>query len=348
MISKCLLCGARLFPISPYRQKHPNIDTCLVRLTDEFGVSVDDLVVTLKPEDPEVDASDFFEDIDITVFPPVDEVLIKFFRAHGLDRLGGISSGHGWSMHSTFQRCAYLFYRKYRQPLAPTFGLRLDPPARAIGTLIHTFMAIYYQRMIVPDYPVTPQMCRDEILMVGNPDLIHEAWRCFSGYALFYQHEDIQPLAVEFGLRDPRTNESCRYDLIAYFPTGIEDRLPGTYVVEHKSAARFDDVTLDGWRNDGEVLGQIMLWDRLHLERRYGPLRGVMINIVGKQPKNQKFHRTIVGPDALKIDQHRSDLRINESRIQTADATGVYPRSRANCLTVYGKCDAYEHCAGEL
>lgn len=341
MITECLLCGIALKPISQWRQRHPVVDYCLVRLTDQYGVFVDE-----KPKIRIVQTEPEPFDMEFTVFPPIEDVLERFFKAHGLHRLGGKSTGHGWSYHRTFQLCDYLFYRRYREPVRGP-ALRSDPVARAVGTLIHVFLAIYYQRMIVPDYPVTPEMCRDSIILEGNPDLINEGWRCFIGYALYYQHENIQPLAIEYDLRDPRTGESCRYDLVAFYPEPVEDRPPGTYVIEHKSSGRFDDATLDGWRNDGEVLGQIMLWERLGLHRKFGPLRGVIMNIIGKQPKNQKFHRTIVHPNTFKIAQHAKDLRANEARVAIADSSGYWPRKRANCITQYGKCDLYEHCAGE-
>lgn len=348
MISVCLLCERALRPFSATRQRHPVVKDCNVRITDAWGVAVDEPPVTIKIVNPEPeDDGGFLSELNLEVFPPVDEVFGKIFKAHGVDRLGGISSGHGWSIFSSIQKCAKFFELRYLQK-RPASVANIEPVARAIGTIIHTYLAVMYMQMINPGYPLSPDAIHDAAMLDGNPMLLEEGWRCFVGYRLYYQGEKIIPLAVEYGLRDPRNNESCRYDLIAYFPEIVGDRLPGTYIIEHKSAGRFDATILDGWRNDGEVLGQIMLWKRLGLDKRFGPLRGVMINIIGKQVKEQKFHRTIVSPDTFKLDQHTEDLKIWEARIQTAIATNSFPRSRANCIDRYGFCDYYAACAGEL
>lgn len=347
MISVCLLCDRPLKPFSPWRQRHPAANDCNVRITDAWGIAVDEAPVQVRTIEPEVPLdTGFLSELNLDVFPPVDEVFKKVFRDHGVDRLGGISSGHGWSMFSSFQLCNKKFELSYLRKRQPSV-VHIEPEARAIGTIIHTYLAVYYMQMINPDYPLTPESIHDAAMQLGNPKLLLEGWRCFNGYQLWYRGEKIIPLGVEYGLRDPRNNESCRYDLIAYFPETVGDRLPGTYVIEHKSAGRFDATTLDGWRNDGEVLGQIMLWKRLGLDKRFGPLRGVMVNIIGKQVKEQKFHRTIVPPDIFMVNQHTEDLKIWEARIQTAVATNSFPRSRANCISRYGFCDHYSFCAGE-
>lgn len=122
--------------------------------------------------------------------------------------------------------------------------------------------------------------------------------------------------------------------------------VPGTYVVEHKTAGRFDDATLDGWRNDGEVLGQITLWKRLDLDAIFGPLRGVMVNIIGKQ-KIQQFHRTVVSVQSWQSEQHTEDLRHWQGLKQLMISNGIFPRSRANCIGRYGKCVQWSHCSGD-
>jgi hypothetical protein len=321
-------------------QKHPDVEDCLVRLTDQFGVVIDEEAIHV-----EVQASPSFE-IDVQTFPFVDEVLKQIFHSRGLERLGGQSTGRGWSSFSTWQRCQYLWKRKYLDQVQPS--ALVESPSLAIGTLIHVFLAIYYLRMIVEDYPLTPDVCRDELLKAANPEFVNEAWRVFFQYTLYYQDENIQPLAVELDLVDPRTRESCRFDLIAYFPESNAGRLAGTYILEHKSASRFDQDTLDGWGNDGEILGQVMSWKRLGLDHRYGKLRGVIINILGKQ-KEPKFHRTQVAPESWQIEQHKADLRRHEGFIQLAMSNGEFPRSRGNCISRYGRCQNYYEClTGEV
>lgn len=226
----------------------------------------------------------------------------------------------------------------------------IEPQALAIGTLIHTFLALYYAAMIDGDpyAALTPEMARDYAMRNnGNPAVINESWRVWNAYRLFYLHENIEPLAVEYNLIDPRTRESCRYDLVAFFPEGSIGIEPGTYVVEHKSASRFDHATLYGWANDGEILGEYALWKRLGLDRRFGELKGIIVNILGKQPKNPQQHRTIVQPHAWQVEEHLNDLRSWEGLIQISLSANHFPRARSGCVNRHGMCDLFDHCAGE-
>jgi hypothetical protein len=114
-------------------------------------------------------------------------------------------------------------------------------------------------------------------------------------------------------------------------------------IVTHNTASRFDQNTLEGWVGDGEILGQIDIWQRLKLDRRFGPLRGVLINLIGKQ-KLPEFHRTVAAPTAFAIDQHRRDLYQWNAKIQLAKASKVFERSRANCIHRFGRCQWWDHC----
>jgi hypothetical protein len=190
-----------------------------------------------------------------------------------------------------------------------------------------------------------PEMLYREMVTKANPEFVTEAWRVFCAYAIYYQDEEIMPLAIEYDLKDPRTQESCRFDLIAFFPHAHGDRPAGTFNVEHKSASRFDYDTLTAWSGDGEVLGQIALWDELKLHKRFGTLRGVIVNLLGKQ-KEPKFHRTIVAPSSYQIEQHLDDLKKWEGLIQLSRGTGIFPRARGNCINRWGRCQNFDHCGG--
>jgi hypothetical protein len=336
--STCILCNRKLKSISIDLQQHPVAEDCLVKFSDRFGIPVDEDQI-VEPEEP----INRHEECDLKIFPFVETVLKEIFESRKLRRLGGVSTGRGWSSFSTFQRCWYAWKLRYLTKIEPF--LPVEPFHRAVGSVIHTFAAVYYRRMIEPNYPLTPDIVKNELLKKANPEIVNESWRVFYAYACYYQHETIQPLSVEHDLVDPRTGESCRYDLIAFFPENSGDRLAGTYIIEHKSSSRFDMDTLDGWANDGEVLGQVMLWKRLGLDYRFGKLKGVIVNILGKQ-KEPRFHRTTVAPESWQIDQHREDLKRCEGLINLAAALNTYPRSRAGCITRYGRCDHYDHCAG--
>ena len=120
---------------------------------------------------------------------------------------------------------------------------------------------------------------------------------------------------------------------------------PGTYIVENKTAGRFDDAALTGWANNGEILGQVMLYHRLGLARVFGELQGVIVNIIGKQAKLPLFHRALFQPNDWQVAKHAKDIRRSEALKQVYVAAGEeFPRHRASCLSQYGKCSQWDHC----
>lgn len=356
-----MLCNRELAATtSPNLWLHEEAEDCLVRVADRHGISLDHKFevegdeihfLEVDGDEPEAEAKAADDDgaIDLQQFYPIEEALPRLFHEHGLQRLGGRSTGSGWSNVSLFQKCPYAWKRRYLEPLhVEHFGVIAEIEPLAIGSLVHTYLAVYYMRMIVPDYPLTVDEINARVREWGcNPKIYEEAWRLFAGYAIYYRHEEIMPLAVEFNLVDPRNNNSCRFDLVAFFPKDLPGRPAGTYGIEHKTAARFDQNTLEGWHGDGEVLGQVMLWGHLHLEKRFGPLRGVIVNLLGKQ-KEPQFYRTVVAPTAFTLRQHESDLRNWNGKIALAKAINDFPRSRNNCIRGFMRCDLWDHCnAGE-
>lgn len=352
-IPKCFLCDRALLPIPGLDfQIHLPEPDCEVRYTDAWGVSVPDEAVpsvapAREPTSFDVDGNPRDPDLLVQRFTPVDTALDRIYATHGLPRLGGQSSGRGWSSVGLFQKCRYAWNRRYRT--APTVldtFLAGENPHLALGSIVHGLLAAYYVGMM-PGEPyavVTPAMVIDGLRTHGaNPELINEGERLFGNYELFYRGEAIEPLAVEHDLRDPRTGSSTRYDLLAYFPDEAPGRLPGTYIVEHKTASRFDRATLVGWFNDGEILGEVGHYKRLGLEKRFGPLQGVIVNILGKQ-KDPQLHRTIVAPSLFQLDGHFQDLREFEAEIAMAIATNRFPRSRRSCVDRYGLCEYFDHC----
>ena len=345
-MAHCILCRCDLVETTtPGIFLHESVEGCLVRVADGYGISLD--------EDYEVIGDDIYskaalaEDQDIIQlqsWKSIEEALGEIFTEAGLARLGGRSTGSGWSSVSLFQRCRHAWKRTYLKQDRNEAMLGGEVLPLAVGILTHVYLALHYQRMMVKDYPLTPDDVNQRVRELGcDPAAFTEGWRLFTAYRLFYKNENMIPMAVEYNLVDPRNNDSCRYDLVAYFPDETPGRLPGTYVIEHKTASRFDQNTLEAWPGDGEILGQVALWDRLKLERKFGKLRGVLVNLIGKQ-KTPEFHRTLAAPTAFAIEQHLSDLKQSNAEIQLAKASGVFPRSRANCIGRFGRCGFWGSC----
>jgi hypothetical protein len=282
--------------------------------------------------------------IDLSPDPtlrPLDEVLVEVFTKYGMPRLGG-ASGRGWSTHAAFQRCPLL----YKLRMSGT-ALRRTGPGNEnleIGSAFHTLAALHYTWMIQDQLKLTPEVLREELLDAKiNIKVIMEAWRLYEAYSMHYNVDCLYPLAIEEWANDYEDN-TCRYDLVARVDEPQAGIVPGTWIVEHKTASRFDDATLDGWRNDGEVLGQIMIWKRANLDEIYGELRGVIVNITGKQ-KIPQFHRTIVPVQAWHVPEHAQDLKVWSALRQMCEVTDTWPRSRVNCVSRFGKCEMFDVCA---
>lgn len=366
----CLLCGARLVATPapadgedrPELWEHPASETCAVRLTDAFGISVDgewhfDEDRSIRPVGAKEESSlvQVWEDTGETEYSLVPSfvsaelIVDRIFANAGLAKLGGASGDRGWSSLSAFQRCPYLWKRRYVDkvdrgviPGAP------GPTALEVGSLVHVLLAIYYSALIEAEasreYPLTPEGMRDA-LIAGNvtPDHVNEAWRLFYAYTAYYGADDFDPLAVEYHVVDPRTGRSCRWDLVAWKRTTTPGMPEGTYLIDHKTKSRFDAAMLRQWPNDGELIGQ---WDQyvtLGFEKRFGPLRGLIVNIIGRQ-KEPKFERVTLFPSQALLRDHRKSLKIWSAAIDSAKATGVFPRARASCVGQYGLCDQFDHC----
>jgi hypothetical protein len=380
----CPLCGAVL-AVTPVAGilRHPASETCQVVLTDADGISIDesyvvedDVIYELLPDGVEVapdpsaqlaaklQAARAAQELtglgagDLVLIPEspyisTEWALEEIFKAAGVPRLGGASGDRGWSSISTFQRCPYLWKMRYQGAQRRSRDgnpLERKPKSEPleIGTILHTFQAITLAKQIDSSYPLEPDAVRDALIdLLVTPEYVHESWRIITAYWANYRrdHEEWVPLAVEHHLVDPKTGESCRIDAIMWQERPLPGRPAGTYLVDHKSAARFDYATLHAWKNDGEIIGLVDLYDRLKVEKRFGPLRGVCINILGKQ-KDIQFHREWVFPKRSLIIDHRRSLRVWSAAIDTAKAASHFPRARNGCRVGFGSlCDFHDHCA---
>ncbi len=369
----CILCKSPLAKTAwPTLFLHPTEGACTVRVTNALGMSVDDLYF-VDPTDNALCAR-VPDEGEATFGAPVSEGLIydpsaesaflsadagirRMFELAGLPMLGGMSGPRGWSSISTFQRCRYLWLSKYgNAPVVDESTPRFE--ALEVGTLTHLFVAVHYQQIIQSNpatasaagpYPLTPEdavrFLREAMV---TPGYIDQAWALFEGYRFEYQDELswMTPLAVEHLAVDPRDNASCRWDLVFRIDQPYQGLLPGVYVANTKTAGRNDLATREQWKNDGQILGEIDLYDRLRFEKLWGPRRGACINLIIKT-KAPQYLRTWVNPGKGVLRNFRKDRAVWVAEMELAAATGMYPRSRASCVTQYHTlCELFDHCAG--
>lgn len=335
---------------------HPQSGTCTVVITDNFGLSVDDTheladtpgEIWVRTEVVATVAAPgtFIIGNAEPTFYSTDYAAKKLFEAVELPLLGGMSGARGWSSVSCFQRCRYLWKHKYGTKRERGDGA--GPKALEVGSLLHLFLAVHYMQRINPLYPVGPdEVKRFFELVPVTPEFLEEAWRLYDAYRLEYRDESwLVPLAVEELVVDPRTGQSCRWDLVFRVDAPFESWLPGVYVCNHKSTSADTLASREEWRNDGQIFGEIDLYEQLGYHRKWGPLRGAVVNRIIKT-KIPKFDRVPVQPPKAVLKNHRRSLRVWDAEMAMAEATGSYPPSRSACVTRYQTlCELFDHCAG--
>lgn len=278
---------------------------------------------------------------------PMDVALDRAFEHCGIEKLGG-ASGKGWSRYNAFQQCPRKYYLKN---IVKERGE--EPKPLAVGSAFHAFMALYYfnMRRLLDDRPevAAPSELRDFLLDSGaKVEYVQEGWRLFDAYADYYEGRDDPwiPRAVEHLVVDPATGNSCRYDVIWEMP---EDRAAahklkaGIYIGEHKSASNLGISNREGWHLDGEVVGQIHLWERAGLHELFGPLEGVVVNIVTKT-KVPQFHREVVAPFRNLVAGQARALDYWDAQMRMCQSTGYWPKALASCRNRYGLCEYFQIC----
>lgn len=276
--------------------------------------------------------------------PTAIEAMCSYYK---LPQLTG-GSGRGWSSYATFARCPYSYYLRYIAKIQPEGLLGGEGPsdARDIGSLDHAFLAIQYRAAFEQKTPTVDEVFTflKESKFQVNPAPLWKAWEVYQAYRQTYDADYLEPLAVEYPARDPRTGNTCRYDCVARIgnkaPEGIK---PGIYIIEHKTAARFSEEVLDGWDLDGEILGEMALWTRGGAQRTFGKLTGLCVNILGKQ-KIPMFHRTFISPLSVRTKGHMKNLDYLAKLMKDCEMKRRWPQFSTGCVGRYGKCDYWTHC----
>jgi DNA gyrase inhibitor GyrI len=114
-------------------------------------------------------------------------------------------------------------------------------------------------------------------------------------------------------------------------------------IITHNSAARLDRGVTEGWHLDGEIIGELMLYYKAKLARKYGPLTGVIVNVVTKT-KAPGFHREIVTPPKSQMRRQHKDLKVWQAVEALYTTTNTWPRALAACWGRYGPCEFFNHC----
>jgi hypothetical protein len=278
---------------------------------------------------------------------PLDDALDKICRELGLKSRPGGASAYGWSTRSLLLACPYKYKRLYIE--APK--KRNGPAAIALetGGLLHQLLAFHYLQML-PDKgglkePVDYEWMKGRLLdLEVAAEVVMESYRLFEAYRMQYESDYLEPLDVEIAAEDADGN-TCRYDAIVNVVPNGDGVAPGTYLCEHKTCARFDFATLESWKNDGQIVGQLLIWKKAKLYKKYGDLAGIIVNLLSKT-KIVGFRRIIVPPQEWQLKGHAKDMRVWDAVGSLFQASGYWPRNRYSCRGPYGLCPLHEECAG--
>lgn len=278
-------------------------------------------------------------DGDVENCLPLNIAIKKVFESRNLPVLGG-ESGKGWSRMSSLQKCPRLYQLRYGKGVVRDDTADV-PEALAVGSLFHILLALFYMSGINSEYRITPEVFHAAYEGPSAPMLT--AWRIFQAYTLRYEDDALSPLVVEHWAHDRRLGFSCRFDLIAQLVEPPAPGLPaGTYIVEHKSAARLSADT-ELWFHDGEVIGQVLLYERLNLAKKFGPLQGSIVNVTSKEP-NPKFQRIFVNVSPQRLKDAEEEIRAWNRQQKLYERRDYYPKARGSCFGRYGRCEQYYTC----
>lgn len=371
---RCVLCKATLAQTeSADIWLHPASESCGVRVSDGNGVSADETYFVAEDGQvyltDEAFAAQQAAEAMIAEAPPQTLYVIghqdpaesawtssklavqRLYEEHGLEPLGGASGTRGWSSISMYQRCPHLWNINYGRNGKRNRKLPDKPAGESleIGDLVHTLLAIYYQRIIIPDYPLEP-IAAVEFLKAQavTPTHIDEAVRVFTAYLNWWNDEltYLTPLAVEHLVVDPKTGRSCRWDLVMRLDRAYEGLLPGVYLVNHKTTGRDTSTGRIKWRGDGQIIGEWDLYHALHFDRRWGAARGVMVNLMVRT-KDIKCDRIWAVPPKEVVREHQRTTAYWTAQMDAAKAANFFPRARAACETKFGGlCEEFNNCAG--
>lgn len=270
---------------------------------------------------------------------PMDEAMRVAYAQWSCQPLGVGGSPDGWSKISEFQRCPYRYY--LRHEMGAIYSAGPEPAYLQIGGLWHAAVALHYARMLPegapgwrPNLP-PPHDFIDAVRDAGAElAFVEEAQRMFWGYQEQYgpDMDSLRPLAIEMdaGIVGKHTS---RFDMVAE-----NTRIGGIWITEHKTAFAETADVMEGWFLDGEVLGEQYSWKLSGLDKVFGPLQGVCINLgfKGRPPTFKRLEVPItesVMEDFITDRLHWGAVREHYRRLN------YWPRKLQGCKGPHGKDD---------
>lgn len=269
-------------------------------------------------------------------------------------------SSHGWHAVSAFIRCPKEFqFRHVRKIVSPTSE---TPDNLAVGILLHAAKAEWFARGFAAD-EVTLDHIRQVIIATGEKQPLpvrdqaeQKALRYFEEYV---KHWRIRPkpksVACELLLGpaplvkgdNPILWRTGRLDDVSYYPEAGGHLAIG----DLKTTSASIQDTLNEYALHGQPLLYSILWRMAPQgEAVYGPIRGVVLDIVqkGYGDKPSKFARAFVPTPEFAQQWFARDLRTALADVALVTPTSEAWRNVTACTRMLGrgrrKCDYHSIC----
>ena len=283
---------------------------------------------------------DFINLAELFEKTPINKAIDEINETHGIPK--DIPKKHGWNFWRRFLACPHSAWLKYKERVEEDLRERLE-----VGIAVHGFLQWYYLGLEASELK--------DALIAHNTTVqwVLEAWRIYQSYAIHFSSDALfnEVRAVESWLVHPLLDYCCRQDLVVDIGENEDGIIPGLWIVDHKTSARFDEAMTNCWAHDGEVLGLQMTYRAAGSP--FGELRGVLINLIGKQktPKYARIPISINEKHLALFEDSIAEAHVERMRLdQTGNLKrygGTWPRrghETGNCVGRYGTCEYYERC----
>lgn len=231
----------------------------------------------------------------------------------------------------------------------PSFKEALD-----VGSLYHLALQTYYEAIYMQQHKqvlsAAPETLAFDVLrpFVSEPgygETYETVERLLDAYFNKYRN-DLQQwevLAVEVTMAcDPVETGfpwSARFDLVVVDHAVSKG---ATFVIEHKTSGNLDKVTIQGYTQDLQVMGQIWLWSKEVDLSSYPPFLGAQVNLISKA-KDVKLLRVPVSPTPAALQNWEDSQRKFYALSHLYESMG-YPQNFAACTRRYGHCEYFDVC----
>jgi hypothetical protein len=258
-------------------------------------------------------------------------------------------SERGWHRVASILTCPRLSRLELAGELPQTESVYLIR-----GSLLHVGLAHYYQqkkdvavgedpaRWLQPDQAVATLAAQEGAAWVDEVDLVTTA---LADYLRYWSQEDWKPLEVEHELRARIPHPVLKGETFLFTQRAdliVEDEAGQVWIVDHKTASRINNASLDQYILSGQMVGYQHFGRAIYGAR----FAGVILNRI-KIYAPLEYDRRALPPAPVATAGFVKTLQWAEylDHIVPMDPAQAPMATRDSaCYGKYGKCSAFNHC----